>query len=258
VWDNSIISNDTMSATPESAQKAPEMLVADQFIKDILGKSTWHVTNPGAVTLDLFNVGPVGFAYAKVDCVDIAAIKVLEKAGFNLIDTSMQFDRSNMGSWLEVELPTGYDVRFAELDDKAAVEKVAATSFVFTRFHLDPMIPDKMANDIKSHWAGNFFIGKRGDWMVVLTFHGKVVGFLQLLSKDGTNIIDLMAVDKTHQGKGLAARMIEFAAKQCGEWDRMLVGTQLSNIPSMRAYEKLGFRMCDSSYVFHYHGPVMA
>ncbi len=247
-----------MSSTSESGQKVTEMLVADQFIEDILGKPTWHVTNPGEVTPDMFCIGPDGFAYAKVDCVDIAAIKVLEKAGFNLIDTNMRYVRSNMGSWPEVKLPPGYDVRFAEFGDRATVKKVAATSFVFTRFHLDPMIPDKMANDIKSHWAGNFFIGKRGDWMVVLTFHGKVVGFLQLLSKDGTNIIDLMAVDKTHQGKGLAARMIEFAAKQCGEWDRMLVGTQLSNIPSMRAYEKLGFRMCDSSYVFHYHGPVMA
>jgi len=234
------------------------MLVADQFIGGILGKPTWRVMEPGEVTPDMFRVGPDGFAYAKVDCADITSIKALEKVGFNLIDTNTQFDRTNMGPWPEVVLPNGYNVRFAKSADAAAVEKVAATSFVYTRFHLDPMIPDKMANDIKSHWAGNFFTGTRGEWMVVLTFHGKVVGFLQLLSKNETIIIDLIAVDKTHQGKGLAAGMIEFAAKHCGEWGRMLAGTQLSNIPSTRAYEKRGFRMCGSSYVFHYHGPVKA
>ena len=234
------------------------MLIADSFIGDILGKPVWRVTKPGEVTPELFSAGPDGFAYAKVDCADIAAITALEKSGFSLIDTNTQFDRSNMEPWPEVELPTDYNVRFAEFADAVAVEKVAATSFVCTRFHLDPMIPDKTANDIKSHWAGNFFKGTRGDWMVVLTCRSETVGFLQLLSKNETIIIDLIAVDKTHQGKGLAARMVEFAANQCGEWSRMQVGTQLSNIPSTRACEKLGFRMCDSSYVFHYHGPVMA
>ena len=232
------------------------MLAVDQFIGDILGKPTWCVTEPGEVTPGLLSAGLDGFLYAKVDCADIASITVLEKSRFNLIDANTQFDRSNMEPWLEDEMPSGYSTRFAEPADAKDVEEVAATSFVYTRFHLDPLIPDEMANKIKSHWAGNFFKGKRGSWMVVLTCRGKTVGFLQLLSKNNTIIIDLIAVDKAHQGKGLAAGMIEFAAKHCGEWGRMQVGTQISNIPSMRAYEKLGFRMCGSSYIFHYHGPV--
>ncbi len=92
--------------------------------------------------------------------------------------------------------------------------------------------------------------------MVVPTYQGRAVGFLQLLSRDETLIIDLIAVDKTHQGRGLATAMIKFAADSCGDWKRMLVGSQVANIPSARTYEKLGFRMCDSSYVFHYHGPI--
>ena len=78
------------------------------------------------------------------------------------------------------------------------------------------------------------------------------------MSKDDALIIDLIAVEPSHQGNGLATAMIKFAADYCGKWQRMLVGTQVSNIPSIRTYEKLGFRMCGSSYVFHYHGPVKA
>ena len=91
--------------------------------------------------------------------------------------------------------------------------------------------------------------------MVVSIFEGKAVGFNQLLSKDGKIIIDLVAVDPTHQGKGMATTMIEFAARECGDWERMLAGTQVRNIPSKQLYEKLGFRMCGFSYDFHYHGP---
>tara|TARA_Y100000588_G_scaffold206724_1_gene220473 strand:- start:497 stop:1231 length:735 start_codon:yes stop_codon:yes gene_type:complete len=241
---------------PALKKLAPEKLAPDQFLGDILGKPAWRVTKPIEITPELFRAGPDGFAYAKVECVGIPAIAALEKAGFNLIDTNTQFDRFEMEPWPEVELPSDYCIRFAEPSDAEAVAEIAATSFVCSRFHLDSLISDTVANDIKRYWAGNFFKGKRGDWMVVLTFYGEVVGFLQLLSKGGTIIIDLIAVGEPHRSKGLAGAMIVFAAKQCGEWARLLVGTQVSNIPSARAYEKLGFRMCASSYVFHYHGPM--
>lgn len=232
------------------------MLQEDSFIKKFLGKPAGRVTAPSEVKAEAFQEGPESFVYAKVACTDIFGIKALEAVGFNLIDTNTQFDRPRQGAWPEVKLADGYGVRMAEPSDAEAVEQVAAGSFVCTRFHLDPLVSDEMAGDIKGQWAANFFRGKRGDWMIVPTFEGKAVGFSQLLSKDDTVIIDLIAVDPAHQGKGLATAMIKFAADNCGNWQRMLVGTQVSNIPSIRTYEKLGFRICGSSYVFHYHGPV--
>ena len=240
----------------ETRKNMPAILVADPFIAKALCKPSWRVTVTDGVTANLFSDGPDGFVYAKVDCADTGSIKLLEDVGFHLIDTNTQFARPKAEPWPVVELPAAYGLRFAEPGDAAAVEKVAANSFTFTRFHLDRLVSDQMANDVKRQWAGNFFKGKRGDWMVVPTFRGEAVGFLQLLSKGDTIIIDLIAVNKAHRGKGLATAMIEFAARQCGKWNRMLVGTQVANIPSIRAYEKLHFRMCGSSYVFHYHGPV--
>ena len=52
--------------------------------------------------------------------------------------------------------------------------------------------------------------------------------------------------------------MIKFAVDYCGDGQRMLIGTQVSNVSSIRTYEKTGFRMCGFSYGFHYHGPVRA
>jgi RimJ/RimL family protein N-acetyltransferase len=34
---------------------------------------------------------------------------------------------------------------------------------------------------------------------------------------------------------------------------RLDVGTQVANLPSVRCYERLGFRLSSSSYVLHLH-----
>ena len=48
--------------------------------------------------------------------------------------------------------------------------------------------------------------------------------------------------------------MIEFALKELAHREKVLVGTQASNIPSIRTYEKMGFRTFSTSFVLHYHG----
>ena len=245
-----------MGVEKNSVPDSSEAFIADRFIEDILGKPTWRVKCNNSVLLNCFNNGPMSFAYTKLECLNIDLIKTIEQIGFNLIDTNIQFERSKKRACRDMKLPSNYDMRFAQLDDRETVEKVAFTSFKYSRFHLDPLIPNTLASDIKRSWAGNYFMGKRGDTMVVSTFQNKVVGFLQLLLNGNTYIIDLIAVEKSHQGKGLAGKMIEFAAAKCCEWITMSVGTQLSNIPSINLYQKLGFCICNSSYVFHYHGPV--
>ena len=247
-----------MGVEKNSVPDSPEGFIADRFIAGILGKPTWRVKCNTSVLLNCFNNGPMSFAYTKLECLNIDLIKTFEQIGFNLIDTNIQFERSKKRACRDMKLPSNYDMRFAQLDDRETVEKVAFSSIKYSRFHLDPLIPNTLASDIKRSWAGNYFMGKRGDTMVVSTFQNKVVGFLQLLLNGNTYIIDLIAVEKSHQGKGLAGKMIEFAAAKCCEWITMSVGTQLSNIPSINLYQKLGFRICNSSYVFHYHGPVQS
>jgi ribosomal protein S18 acetylase RimI-like enzyme len=52
--------------------------------------------------------------------------------------------------------------------------------------------------------------------------------------------------------------MIVFSAERgTGQAQRpaaIVVGTQAANIPSVRLYESLGFRLRSSQYVLHHHG----
>lgn len=232
------------------------MLTKDKFLSETLGKPAWRVERLEEITQERFRRGQNGFVYAKVDCTDIAAITTLGKLGFSLIEVNVQYDRGNAGPWAPVDLPAGYGVRFAKTPDAVDVEKIAETSFVHTRFHVDPLISNDRADNIKCQWAANYFKKKRGDWMIVLTYRGATVGFLQLFLRNFTICVDLIAVEERHQNNGFSGKMIEFAGTQRAAWNRMLVGTQLSNVASIRAYEKLGFRLCGSSFVLHYHGPV--
>ncbi len=190
------------------------------------------------------------FIYAKVRISDLGAINFLEKLGFHLVDTNIVFEKS-IDSESRVSGPT--EIRFAVPEDRQAVRSLAANSFSYSRFHLDPLITDEKANLVKASWADNFFLGKRGDSMVVASVDGKIAGFLQLLYSKEDLIIDLIAVDGLFRRKGVASDMILYAQRNLKGFNKVRVGTQLANIPSIRMYEKLEFIFSDASYVFHYH-----
>ena len=89
--------------------------------------------------------------------------------------------------------------------------------------------------------------------MIVALVGDVIVGFLLLLESDTNLTIDLVAVDNNYQRIGVASDMIAYAECYLNSFSSVQVGTQLANIPSIRLYEKMGFRAYTSNYVFHYH-----
>lgn len=191
------------------------------------------------------------FLYAKVDVSDIQLIHSYEKAGFHLVETNTGFDKPISK---EAEYRGNCILRFAEKIDEQGSVKVGTDSFRYTRFHVDPNIDNKVADRLKGEWVRNYYRGKRGDYMVVAEVDGEVAGFLQLIDKgNGVLLIDLISVLPKFQRLGIAGDMIKFAEEHCEGFDTIEVGTQIANIPSIRLYEKLGFRLQKASYVFHFH-----
>tara|TARA_B110000008_G_scaffold262437_2_gene284762 strand:- start:7330 stop:8040 length:711 start_codon:yes stop_codon:yes gene_type:complete len=229
-------------------------LIRDPFTESFLGKPCFQLNHYNRA-FNLPRSGDAGFIYTKIQTSRIADISKLERIGFNLIDTNIQLQRPASGNWDEKNISSSCRIRLAEPSDLPDIENIAASSFLFSRFHLDPKIEDSVANEIKRQWATNFFAGKRGDCMVVAKDQNQTIGFLLLLDQEDKRTIDLIAVSKGHRGKGLASAMIRFAAKEAlGR--QIVVGTQVANSPSLRSYENLGFRAYESYYVLHYHGPV--
>ena len=240
-----------------------KFIVKDEWLSSILQRDAYKLAvNEGVIEkisdtasdeadrLRELQSGSV-FMFAKIPVASVSACKVLEALGFNLVDTNILFERS-----IEAprELTGNSQIRFSLPEDREAVMEVARENFIFSRFHLDPMVPDDAANEIKARWAGNFYAGNRGDYMVVGVVDGVIAGFLQLLkTADGRLIIDLIAADQRYRGRGIGSDMISFAEAQIAGCKKYVVGTQIANVPSMRLYEKLGFRVSNAQYVFHYN-----
>ncbi len=216
----------------------------------MLGKQAYNVSEPflNFAGTDL----PKGNAFlgAKVPAEDIEGLIHLQALGFFVVDVNIQ-----LAGTAGVSVPKNDRIRFAGPEDEQAVRSLAGSSLRHNRFHRDPKIPEKVASRIKEEWAGNFFSGKRGDWMVVAEVDGQVNGFLQLIKQDKeTMIIDLVAVAQNSREKGMARAMISYASKACLDSLSVIkAGTQLANTASLALYNSLGFRVVSASYAMHKH-----
>lgn len=230
--------------------------VRDAWLAEILGRDVYRVVvRDGIVpreTVRALQAGRV-FLYARIPTTCLRAVADLESLGFRLIDTNVTFTRP---------IPSGvpahatWRVRAAVPGDREAVTALGRAAFAYSRFHLDPAVPRPIADEIKARWAAAWFAGARGHAMVVAESEKRIVGFCLLLhGSDGTATVDLIAVDAAYRGRGIAGAMIARAEALSMPFPEIRVGTQVANLASMRCYERLGFRIASSQYVFHYHNP---
>jgi GNAT superfamily N-acetyltransferase len=194
---------------------------------------------------------PHVFIYTRVSPLQSRWVSFLEYLGFHLADTNVLLSKPCVQHGHGIK---GGRCRFAAVDDQIETMDIARRAFIFSRFHQDPAFGRETADHIKASWAGNYYKGKRGDYMVVAVVDSRVVGFLQLLIRQKDLVIDLIAVDEPYRRQGIACQMIEFAESNCGNYGCIYVGTQIANTASLQAYERMGFRFQSANYVFHYHG----
>jgi dTDP-4-amino-4,6-dideoxy-D-galactose acyltransferase len=240
----------------------------DGWLSDVLGVSSWKVlgvtaaVSPADIRADLLDraEGGAGFFSAKIATRDVMAVTHATQAGFSVVDVNVTFDWDSDGAGASGNAPNHNGVMTidaADADDAAAVEAIAGRCFAFSRFHLDPAVGLDRANEVKRQWARNACHG-RASAVYVARRQNDVVGFLAVLenrSGAGTDaIIDLVGVDAGHQGQGAGRALSRsFVEQWRGRADRLRVGTQISNIPAMRLYESIGFRVAETSYVLHAH-----
>jgi ribosomal protein S18 acetylase RimI-like enzyme len=211
---------------------------------------TWEGGNlPPAALIEHF-AGQAAFVSAKVPAAELGRVRMLEHLGFGLVETAQTLSRPAAGP---PSPKGGCEIGPAQAGEAGEVAAVAKASFVWDRFHLDPLIPEAVAAGIKEQWAANFFRGARGDAMLVARRRGAVAGFLQLIFDSPVLVIDLVAVDPLQRGAGVAHDLIARAMSSLGGFQTVRVGTQALNLPSLRLYAGLGFRVESCAYTYHLH-----
>ena len=198
------------------------------------------------------------FFYTKVNVSDISAIRRLQSLDslfFYLVDTNVtlqkKIDKSLPIDGQRDEQDSSLECLLWDRDSpREEILNLSGKSFSLSRFHLDPLVDNEMANLIKREWILSYFLGNRGDYLIVCKKGTKIAGFVSLIQMKQKVVIDLIAVGSEFRRCGVATKLTNYVVDS---FDEVLVGTQLSNSNAIRLYEKNYFRIIDSKYVFHSH-----
>ncbi|MFN8413209.1 MAG: GNAT family N-acetyltransferase [Anaerolineales bacterium] len=234
--------------------------VPDAWLSEVFGYDVIRVGLEKGETFDSKDVFPKtslpqrAFYYTKVPVTSVAQVGALTNAGFRVTDVNVTFEREPAMAPISNKTII---VRDVQPEDENAVLAIAESSFVYSRFHLDPFVSKELADKIKREWIANYIRKQRGERLLVAEVDGKPAGFLALLvvgDADKTGVIDLIGVGKNMQGRGVGRSLVEFHIQDAYQkYAHLIVGTQIANVPSMRLYAKCGYSISNSSYVLHAH-----
>ena len=158
-------------------------------------------------------------------------------------------------------------VRLIEPGDVPACEQIAETAFEFDRLHIDPKVPDDLANEHKRGAVRNAMAGCcqiyvavdfswRNDGLTLPRLVEQAVGF-NIVKRDGpVAVIDLIAVAKGWQRRGVGQALLR--AVLTPDTEIIRAGTQAVNEPARNLYRRCGFSLVKKQRTFHKDRPVVA
>ena len=107
------------------------------------------------------NLNQDAFLTLKVSTKNINDILLLQKLGFNLIDTLIQYSinpKYFSTNYYKKFHKSEFLIESADSNVKEDIANLAYKEFKFSRFHLDPFFSNSLASKLKYSWVMNFSI----------------------------------------------------------------------------------------------------
>lgn len=207
----------------------------------------------------------IEFLLCKVYTDDILTIHALEKQGFLLMDTLLEYvydsHKNPIHAVPRPQLPDGAHIRSARDEDVGELLTVAQASFQnhFGRFHADERIPHRQAMNVYSEWVRSSCAGY-ADWVKVAEIDGKIAGYsiwrkpspLERNLRTRLGHYSIGAVHPEYHRRGLFTALT-FAGMESleGIVDSIEGPTHINNFPVQRAYGRLHWSIRDARHAFH-------
>jgi ribosomal protein S18 acetylase RimI-like enzyme len=193
---------------------------------------------------------------ARCDAADLSAAHAVEGCGGRLMDALVYFQRDLVRYPIPGEPPL-VSVRVAGAGDAEAVCRVAAEGFrgYGGHYHADRRLDRAACDETYADWARRSCLhAEVAEAVLVAEVEGRVAGFLTLRSNgpDEAEIV-LNAVLPAFQRGGIYRCLVVEAmrwSRQRGA-ARLVISTQLTNVPVQKAWVRLGFEPSRAYYTFH-------
>ena len=219
----------------------------DKWLTEQFGYDVYNIKNLNINILKkIDNKSFRNFCYFKTN--NKVNINYTKKIKFKLIEKSITFKLKIINKYTFSE-----NCRLVEKKDKNFIIKLSKKSFTNSRFFQDDNISKKLAKKIKENWINNYFLGKRGNKIIVYEENNKIYGFILLIQNKNTLIIDLIAVDKRKRGKKIGTMLLESSINFFRNCKYVIAGTQENNIQAIKFYKKNNFFIFQKGYTFHRH-----
>lgn len=245
-------------------------ILNDDWFAKIFGREVFKVSftsgvfqeeKAAAMLREHIGARPRAMYYTKIDTARIDVVRMLSALGFYVVDVNVTFELSAKSPLCEARPAAASRCTIREVrgaQEEKEVLEVAASSFRYSRFHLDPLTSKSIANRIKHDWVLSYVRKQRGHRLLGAFIDGHVAGFVAVLDSQAQNrrtrTIDLIGVSPDFQKQGVGKALMEhFISSNKSQCDYLRVGTQAANLPSMRLYQKFGFAIVETSYVLHLH-----
>lgn len=145
-------------------------------------------------------------------------------------------------------------VREAKSGDEGVLAQLAILSGQYSRFSVDDRIPPEKFRSLYTQWMEASIKGLLADTVyVAINANDSPTGVVTVKKEHKTLSIGLIAVLPENRGQGVGESLIQNVlsstwGKNC---EHATVVTQSDNLPACRLYEKNGYSVTKTDYVYH-------
>lgn len=151
-----------------------------------------------------------------------------------------------------------FTLRPAGPEDHGEILRIAGSAFSFGRYHGDPRFPRKLANARYIQWMQRALeYANSDDKVLVLGAPGAVIGFMNVVVRNGHADLRLGAIDSSNElgfpGFFLYAEVLRLM-RDTGV-RRASAKISAANTRVLNVCARLGFQFSNAEAVYHWHAP---
>jgi dTDP-4-amino-4,6-dideoxy-D-galactose acyltransferase len=180
------------------------------------------------------------------------------RLGGRMVDEKLTFS-AEISSTANVDPPQA-DVARSYRDGMSIddLKQLAVDSGVYSRFVVDPRFPRDKARTLFEEWMLRSLDKAYADDVLVIPQANRIAGMATVVQKDGYVSIGLVAVGEEFRGRGFGETLVRAAITWCRERaiHQIQVTTQSANLPARRLYQKCGFELAKTEFVYHFWSDV--
>ncbi|MDH4203069.1 MAG: hypothetical protein OEV87_09250 [Phycisphaerae bacterium] len=179
---------------------------------------------------------------------------LLQTAGFRLIDTALSVRYENLHAYSDKD-STELSLTPVVPSEMEFLVDMAGTSFHHGRYHMDPRLPNALADRRYKDWISRSFDSRNPQQVLTAKVDGAICGFSVVECGDSRGYLHLHAIGSIWQGKKLGHEMISQSLRYLYTLGAKSVGTKISasNLRAINMHARLNGHFVAADRLLHWH-----